>query len=109
MIKPNYPSLYQVNTRVWLTEISQSIGREATLDDIPDFELSRIAKKGFDWVWFLCVWQTGEFAQKIARHHLEWRDQFERILPDLKDEDIAGSGFAVARYRVHRVLGVILH
>ena len=105
MIKPNYPSLYQVNTRVWLTEISQSIGREATLDDIPDFELSRIAKKGFDWVWFLCVWQTGEFAQKIARHHLGWRDQFERILPDLKDEDIAGSGFAVARYRVHRVLG----
>ena len=39
MSKPIYPSLYQVNTRVWLTSLSKSVGRPARLDDIPDVEL----------------------------------------------------------------------
>jgi len=45
---PNYQSLYQINTRVWLTEISQNMGRQATLDDIPDVELDHLAELGFD-------------------------------------------------------------
>jgi hypothetical protein len=53
-----YPSLYQLNTRLWLTELSRALGRRATLDDIPDPELDRLARMGFDWVWFLSVWQT---------------------------------------------------
>ena len=36
MKSPRYPALYQINTRVWLTELSRKIGRHATLDDIPD-------------------------------------------------------------------------
>ena len=67
MTTPRYPSLYQVNTRVWLTELSSSLGRPATLDDIPDAELDRLAQMGFDWVWFLSVWQTGLAAQKVSR------------------------------------------
>ena len=27
MAKPLYPSLYQINTRVWLTELSRALGR----------------------------------------------------------------------------------
>jgi len=46
-----FPSLYQVNTRVWLTERSQELGCPATLDDVPDEALDRIAALGFDWVW----------------------------------------------------------
>ena len=36
MTSVRYPSLYQINTRVWLTELSRKLGRPATLDDIPD-------------------------------------------------------------------------
>ena len=61
------PSLYQINTRVWLTELSQKLGRAATLDDIPDPELDRLAESGLDWVWLLSVWQTGPTAQAISR------------------------------------------
>ncbi len=43
---PRYPSLYQINTRVWLTALAQSLGRPATLDDIPDAELDRLAGDG---------------------------------------------------------------
>jgi hypothetical protein len=104
-VKPLYPSLYQINTRVWLTELSRGLGRPATLDDIPDAELDRIAKLGFDWVWFLSVWQTGEAGQRISRSEPEWREEFQHTLPDLCDADIAGSGFAITGYTVHKSLG----
>src|SRR5215510_1644041 len=105
MTSPRYPSLYQINTRVWLTELSRKLGRTAMLDDIPDVELDRIAEMGFDWVWFLSVWQTGLLGQQISRSNPEWRREFEETLPDLKEEDIAGSGFAITGYIVHQNLG----
>ncbi len=105
MPDPRYPALYQINTRVWLTELSRALGRRATLDDIPDTELDRLAGMGFDWVWFLSVWQIGPAAQAISYAHPEWRREFVETLPDLKDEDIGGSGFAIQSYTVHRDLG----
>jgi hypothetical protein len=47
MGEPLGPSLYQINTRVWLTELSRALGRPATLDDMPDAELDRLAGMGF--------------------------------------------------------------
>lgn len=102
---PMYPSLYQVNTRVWLTELSAKLGQPATLDDIPGEELDRFAAMGFDWIWFLSVWTTGEQGRNISRSNPEWRHDFEATLPDLKEDDIAGSGFAVTDYHVHPELG----
>jgi hypothetical protein len=55
-----YPCLYQINTRVWMGDLARDLRRPATLDDIPNSELDRIAGMGFDWVWFLSVWQTGQ-------------------------------------------------
>jgi glycosidase len=100
-----YPSLYQINTRVWLTELSRTLGRRAKLDDIPDAELDTLAKRGFDWLWLLSVWQTGPGAQQVSRSNPEWRREFHETLPDLRDEDIPGSGFAITGYTVHTDLG----
>ena len=98
MRSPVCPSLYQINTRVWLTELSRALGRPATLDDIPDAELDRLAAMGFDWIWFLSVWQTGPAAQRVSRANPEWRHEFQDTLPDLREDDIAGSGFAITGY-----------
>lgn len=105
MREPLYPSLYQVNTRVWLTELARSLGRPVTLDDIPDAELDHLARVARDWIWLLSVWQTGPAGQRISRANREWRKEFEDTLPDLREEDIAGSGFAIAGYVVHPALG----
>jgi hypothetical protein len=102
---PRYPSLYQINTRVWLTDFSRKLGRAPTLDDIPDAELDRLAKMGFDWVWFLSVWQTGPTGQRVSRSNPEWRREFQETLRDLREEDIPGSGFAITGYTVHSNLG----
>ncbi len=100
-----YPSLYQINTRVWLTELSRILGRPATLDDIPDAELDCLAEMDFDWIWLLSVWQTGPAGQQVSRANCEWRKEFQETLPDLREEDISGSGFAITGYTVHEKLG----
>ena len=100
-----YPMLYQINTRVWLTELSGKLGRTATLDDIPDSELDRLASFGFEWLWFLSVWQTGPRSRQVSRTNPEWRADFEETLPDLTEDDIQGSGFAITGYTVHENLG----
>ena len=88
MASVRYPSLYQINTRVWLTELSRKKGDSppfgkgtvpfgvVTLDDIPDAELDRLAALGFDWMWFLSVWQTGPAAQQLSRGNAGWRKEF---------------------------------
>jgi hypothetical protein len=100
-----YPSLYQINTRVLITELSHDLGRRATLDDIPDRDLDKLAESGFDWIWFLSVWQTGIEGQRVSRENAGWRKEFEETLPDLNEEDIKGSGFAITGYTVHDQLG----
>ncbi len=99
------PLLYQINTRVLITELSEQLGRAATLDDIPDSEIDRLGDKGVDWVWLLSVWQTGPAGQRVSRSNQEWRKEFQQTLPDLKEDDIAGSGFAISDYTVHKQLG----
>jgi hypothetical protein len=105
MATVRYPSLYQVNTRVYLTELSHRLGRPATLDDVPDAVLDEWVALGFDWIWLLSVWQTGLAGRQVSRTNREWRKEFEETLPDLREEDIPGSGFAVAGYVVHEALG----
>jgi hypothetical protein len=100
-----YPSLYQVNTRVLLQELGQQLGRPATLDDIPDAALDQWAGLGVDWVWTLGVWQTGEAAREVSRANPDWRREFLHQLPDLREEDISGSPFAIKAYAPHADFG----
>src|SRR5512139_2419133 len=105
MSAPRYPSLFQINTRVRLSELAAALGRPATLDDLPDAELDRLARDGFDLVWLLGVWQTGEAARRVSATNPEWRDEYRRVLPDFRETDVAGSCFAVRDYRVHTDFG----
>jgi hypothetical protein len=53
----------------------------------------------------LSVWQTGPGAQQVSRSNPEWLHEFKETLPDLREADIAGSGFAITGYATHRSLG----
>jgi hypothetical protein len=105
LAQPRYPSLYQVNTRLRLRELSAALGRNATLDDLPDEELDQTARRGFDWVWLLGVWQTGPAGRAISLADPALRREYEELLPDFREEDVCGSCFAVQSYRVHSEFG----
>jgi hypothetical protein len=102
---PPIPLLFQVNTRVTLGERARDLGRPATLDDLPDAWLDSVADQGYQWVWLLGLWQTGEAGRQISRSHPGLREECARVLPDLVDEDISGSPFAIREYRVHADFG----
>ena len=105
MSRPRYPALFQVNTRVRLSELSATLGRAATFDDLPDSSIDALADRGFDIVWFLGVWQTGEAARQVSASNPDWLAEYRRVLPDFRDSDVVGSPFAVRDYRVHADFG----
>ena len=103
MAGPRYPTLFQINTRVWLQHLSGEAGRELTLGDIDDATLDGIAEKGFDWVWLLSVWQTGAAGRAVSRSDPQWRTEFKALLPDLTEDQsclmlgatpVAGTSFS---------------
>ena len=100
-----YPSLYQINTRVWLRELANTLGRPATLADIPDAFLDQVAALGFDYVWFLGLWQTGQAGRQVSLSHPEWLQEFAATLPGFTEADVSGSPFAVTGYTLHQDFG----
>ncbi|MGB3699833.1 MAG: alpha-amylase family glycosyl hydrolase [Anaerolineales bacterium] len=104
-MKPRYPSIYQINTRIWLGSLSAKYGRQISLVNVPDEELERIAALGFDWLWLLGVWRTSEIGRQIALELPEMRQVYQEALPDYQPEDICSSPFANTGYVVSLDLG----
>jgi hypothetical protein len=100
-----YPTLFQINTRVWLQRLSREAGKPITLVDIDDAVLDGFVEQGFDWIWLLSVWQIGAAGRAVSRSNPQWRAEFQTVLPELTEEDIGGSGFAITAYAVGEALG----
>jgi glycosidase len=100
-----HPTLYQVNARILLTELRQRTDRAATLDDVADEELDRWRERGFDLIYLLGVWQSGPVGREISRTLGELREGYRAVLPDVRDEDVSGSPFAVQTYHAHADFG----
>jgi glycosidase len=102
---PRYPTLFQINTRVWLERLSREAGRGISLVDIDETTFEGFAEKGFDWIWLLSIWQTGVAGRAVSRNNPQWRAEFKVLLPDLTEDDICGSGFAITGYTASDALG----
>jgi hypothetical protein len=50
-VGPRYPSLFEINTRVWLERLSRDAGKQVTLAGIDDTTLDSFAERGCDWIW----------------------------------------------------------
>ncbi len=105
VVRVRHPALYQLNTRVRLAKLVRELGRPATIDDIADSELDDQAAAGFDWLWLLGVWQTGEAGRQVSLHNAAWLAEFHRLLPDLNAADVPGSCFAIRGYEVSHEMG----
>ena len=49
--------MYEINTWVWLEELSARSGRPVNLGSVPAVEWDALAQLGFDAVWFMGVWE----------------------------------------------------
>jgi len=104
-IWPRYPTLYEINTWVWLSELSLKTGSSVDLSSVPSAEWDAIAKFGFDAVWFMGVWERSPAGIAIANRNENLLNDFRRALPDFKPEDNVGSPYCIRRYVVDTHLG----
>lgn len=98
----SFPLLYEINTRCWLAELSAENNRPITLANIPESKFAEWQRLGFTHIWLMGVWTTGPRGRSIA---LSARNEYSDALPDLGEEDIGCSPYAVADYSVSSVLG----
>jgi hypothetical protein len=101
----NYPLIYEINTWVWLEELSRNAGRPITLASVPDVEWDSIAALGFDAVWLMGVWERSPMGKRIAMDNEGLRADFQAALPDFTDADNVGSPYCIRRYQVDGHLG----
>jgi glycosidase len=97
--------MYEVQTRALLSSLSGKLKREAMLGDIPDTMLDQWQESGFEYIWLLGIWQTGQAGKKISQSTPKWQEEFRKSLPDLKENDIIGSCYAIKDYKVHADFG----
>jgi glycosidase len=102
---PSNPLMYEINTRVWLRELSARLHHPVQLDTVPDEELDRIAELGFHAVWLMGVWTTGADSLEVARNTPGLQREYHEALPDYTVEDCIGSPYSVASYIVSPKLG----
>src|SRR5260221_8862211 len=100
-----HPLVYEINARCWLSELSQKQKQPVTLANIPEAEFASWQKLGFTHLWLMGVWTTGPRARQDALRNAELRRRCMDTLPDCRDQDIAGSPYAIAEYQVPRALG----
>jgi hypothetical protein len=93
-----HPHLYEINTWVWLEQLSAKLGRSITLGSVPDAEWDAIANHGFDVVWLMGVWQRSAESRRITLEDSANFQRYDRALPGWRIEDVIGSPYAVAAY-----------
>src|SRR5215469_3927937 len=82
-----YPTLYEINTWVWVSELSQKLGKNIDLSSVPATEWDAIAAYGFDAVWLMGVWERSSAGIAIANKNENLLNDFWRALPDFRSGD----------------------
>jgi hypothetical protein len=99
-------NLLEISTRPYLYELTQKYGREITkLSEIPDEILDDWEVKGFQWIWFMGVWQVGQFGIDHDRTDPGLRASYDVVLPGWTEEDVIGSPYAIVKYELNTELG----
>jgi len=94
----NHPHLYEINTWVWLEELSARHGRSLRLQDVPGEEWDRLADLGFDFIYLMGVWRRSWIGRRIFRTDPRNYPNFDAALPAWNMSDVVGSPFSIQDY-----------
>jgi len=93
-----HPHLYEINTWVWLEQLSKRLGKKITLAEVPDAEWDALAQMGFDIVWLMGVWKRSPESRRVMLTDPGNFAAYSLALPHWKPGDIVGSPYAVMDY-----------
>src|SRR5258706_16102104 len=89
------PSLYLLNTRLFLNDLSRLQKKPVHMIDVPDQIWQEMAQK-YDGIWFMGIYEESKMARASA---LNYQHEYTEALPDLREQDIVGSPFSIRAYR----------
>jgi len=75
---PRHPVIYEINTWVWLGDLSRKHQRSVNLATVPPEEWAQIASGGFDAVWFMGVWERSPAGIEISMRNQALLEDFRR-------------------------------
>lgn len=94
--------IYEINTWVWLTTLSEKYNHPITLDNIPEEVLDDLTSYDIDAIWLMGVWVRGSSTRASALNYIH---EYRGALPDVTEADVIGSAYALAAYDVHEGVG----
>ena len=102
---PPRPAIYEINTAVWLGDLTRRLGRPVRLSTVPPVEWDRLAALGVDAVWLMGIWQRSPAGLAIAERNPDLVASFQATLPDLRPGDVIGSPYCVRDYELEPHFG----
>ena len=102
---PDKPVIYEVNTAIWLGDLSRAAGRRVTLADVSASSWDEVTPDGIDAVWLMGVWERSPAGLALANANPGLQASFRDALPDLRPNDVIGSPYCVRRYVVDASFG----
>jgi glycosidase len=94
--------IYQINTWVWLNSLEKRFGQPITLHTIPEEVLGELSRLNVGYIWLMGIWQRSPAARASALNYVH---EYRPVLPDMTEDDIIGSAYAVGDYTVDHRLG----
>ena len=102
---PASVSLYEINTVVWLQQLSLKYKRALSLGTVPDLEWDQLEDLGFDLVWLMGVWQRSPAGRQMAIETTQLHAAFQEALPGWTSADIGGSPYSIQAYEPDPLVG----
>ena len=102
---PGQPVIYEVNTAIWLGELSRAAGRSLTLADVAPADWDAVTPAGVDAVWLMGVWERSPAGLALTAANADLQASFAEALPDLRPADVIGSPYCVHRYVADALFG----
>ena len=102
---PKRPVIYEINTPVWLHDLSLKYQRPVDLGNVPAEVWDGLASLGIDAVWLMGVWERSPEGVRVSMQNQNLLADFRRALPDFTEKDNLGSAYCVRRYAVDGALG----
>jgi hypothetical protein len=96
---PPRPTIYEINTAVWLRRLGCTLGEE------PAAVWDGLAALPVDAVWLMGVWERSPAGLAIAEADPGLDAGNRAALPDLRPEDVIGSPYCVRDYAVDARFG----
>lgn len=103
---PKRPTIYEINTAVWLRRLGTDQGRDPLrLDEVPAETWDELATLHIDAVWLMGVGQRSPAGRELALADSRRMASMREALPDLSDEDVIGSPYCLREYAVDERFG----